>query len=604
MGGGRDHRIGVPAQPIKRLEQFRPPRVADRPGDVAQKARILGPPNRRMAERGPKVLFGEGGKRRETRFVEHGVKGRLGCLRRAPVPGADILANIAPEQMIGGLPGKRRIGRSPLLNREIRNAQPRIDLPLPVLAGDDRLRRTSFNAACAGAAASRGGQVGNQRNREQKFAEKEPGALPLIDQAGIAPDPTKASLAGIGALEERRGVDTGAVLERLPMFLGDPASQIHQRLTEHVMVIDASGVPRDLALGAGGVPGADVVQLADADHGFGGGQQVPRIASEIAPAVGEIGHLARHSRVTPLVVTSEVLRRNGRSNPNQFEAAGEGELFNPVGSDGRLQALLPSGFILTPPILAFHNVYVQRGSFMALNGLSLQIEQGEHVAILGPNGSGKSTLIKTITRECYPLLRPETRLAIMGQASWNIFDLRAHLGVVSNDLMARCTRDITGREVVLSGFFGSIGVWPNHVVTEAMEIATREALERLEAGHLAGRWLDELSSGEARRLLIARALIHQPSTLLLDEPTTSLDLPALREVRTYLRSLAAGGVGLLLVTHHLDDIIPEIERVVLLREGAVLKDGPKAEVLNSRILSDAFEAPLEVFERDGYYHAW
>ncbi|HEX4164134.1 MAG TPA: ATP-binding cassette domain-containing protein [Bryobacteraceae bacterium] len=255
-------------------------------------------------------------------------------------------------------------------------------------------------------------------------------------------------------------------------------------------------------------------------------------------------------------------------------------------------------------ILDFQNVFVQRGNLLALNGLSLEIKQGEHVAILGPNGSGKSTLIKTITRECYPLLRPETKMQIMGQESWNIFDLRSHLGVVSNDLMARCTREITGRELVLSGFFGSIGVWPNHQITSEMEAAAKASMERLEAGHLAARWLDELSSGEARRLLIARALIHNPSTLLLDEPTTSLDLPALREVRTHLRSLASSGVGLLLVTHHLDDIIPEIDRVVLLRDGAVQRDGPKDEVLTSPILSSVFRASLEVFQRDGYYHAW
>lgn len=247
---------------------------------------------------------------------------------------------------------------------------------------------------------------------------------------------------------------------------------------------------------------------------------------------------------------------------------------------------------------------MERGARLALNGLSLTVAAGEHVAILGPNGSGKSTLIKTITRECYPLLRAETRLRILGQENWNIFDLRAHLGVVSNDLMAQCTRDITGCELVLSGFFGSIGIWPNHHVQPEMRAAAQAAMARLEVEHLADRWLDELSSGEARRLLIARALIHNPETLLLDEPTTSLDLPSLREVRTHLRGLAAGGVGLLLVTHHLDDIIPEIERVILLREGAVFMDGAKAEVLTSERLSSTFGVELEVIERAGFYHAW
>ncbi|MBV8550252.1 MAG: ATP-binding cassette domain-containing protein [Acidobacteriaceae bacterium] len=260
--------------------------------------------------------------------------------------------------------------------------------------------------------------------------------------------------------------------------------------------------------------------------------------------------------------------------------------------------------MLSTPLLELENVFVRRGGRLALNGLNLTIRSGEHVAILGPNGSGKSTLIKTITRECYPLLQPETKLRILGQANWNIFDLRAHLGVVSNDLMAQCSRDITGRELVLSGFFGSIGIWPNHHVLPEMEAAARGAMERLGVAHLADRWVDELSSGEGRRLLIARALIHNPDTLLLDEPTTSLDLPALHEVRSRMRDLADHGVGLLLVTHHLDDIVPEIDRVILLRQGKVLVDGPKEEILTSEQLSTLFGVPVEVIRRDGFYHAW
>lgn len=257
-----------------------------------------------------------------------------------------------------------------------------------------------------------------------------------------------------------------------------------------------------------------------------------------------------------------------------------------------------------PSLLELRNVFVERGGRLALNGFTVSIDAGEHVAILGPNGSGKSTLIKTITRECYPLLRPETSFRILGRESWNIFDLRTHLGLVSNELMTQCTREITGRELVLSGFFGSIGIGPNHHVTPEMEVAAKKAMAQLEVEHLANRWLDELSSGEGRRLLIARALIHNPSTLLLDEPTTSLDLPTLREVREHLRALANKGVGLLLVTHHLDDIIPEIDRVILIRNGAVFADGPKTEMLTSVQLSSTFGVPLDVWQRDGFYHAW
>lgn len=247
---------------------------------------------------------------------------------------------------------------------------------------------------------------------------------------------------------------------------------------------------------------------------------------------------------------------------------------------------------------------MQRGERYGLKGLTLKVKAGEHVAVLGPNGSGKSTLLKLLTRECYPLLRPETRLSIFGQSNWNIFDLRSQIGIVSNDLMAQCTRDITGRELVLSGFFGSIGLWPNQHVTPEMETSAQQAMKQLEVAELAGRWMDELSSGEARRLLIARALIHNPSTLVLDEPTTSLDLAAQREMREQLRKLAGSGVGLLLVTHHLEELIPEIDRVVLLRKGSVYLDGSKEDVLNSRHLSALFGVEVDLSVKDGYYRPW
>ncbi len=163
-----------------------------------------------------------------------------------------------------------------------------------------------------------------------------------------------------------------------------------------------------------------------------------------------------------------------------------------------------------PALLDFQHISVMRGQKTALDDITLRIQAGEHVAILGPNGSGKSTLIKVITRECYPLARPGSSLTILGRESWNVFELRPLLGVVSNDLMNTCTRGITGLEAVLSGFFSSIGIQPYHHVTPAMRKKAQEVLDLLEVSHLADRFMDEISSGEARRLLIGRALVHDP----------------------------------------------------------------------------------------------
>jgi iron complex transport system ATP-binding protein len=255
------------------------------------------------------------------------------------------------------------------------------------------------------------------------------------------------------------------------------------------------------------------------------------------------------------------------------------------------------------PLLELHNVTVRREDRIALDGVTLSIAQGEHAAILGPNGSGKSTLIKLISRDLYPVLKPEPwSFRIQGREKWRLFDLRHILGVVSNDWMELCTRDYSGYEIALSGFFGSVGIWPNHEVTAAMERKTREVLDLLEISHLSDRNTNEISSGEARRILIARALVHDPQALVLDEPTTSLDLRATHELREILSKLARRGISILMVTHHLPDIIPEIGRVILIRDGRIHADGHKAGVLNSATLSALFGIPVEVLEKGGYYH--
>jgi iron complex transport system ATP-binding protein len=244
-----------------------------------------------------------------------------------------------------------------------------------------------------------------------------------------------------------------------------------------------------------------------------------------------------------------------------------------------------------------------RGDRLVLRDFNLEIGVGEHVAILGPNGCGKSTLIRTLTRDFYPLARPGTVVRIFGQERWNVFELRSLLGIVPSSL-PHLSKIVTGREMVLSGFFSSVGIWPNHEVTPVMVRKADEVLEHLDAAHLAERDFEELSSGEARRLLIARALVHSPKALLLDEPSTSLDLFAQHELRETMRKLAQAGIGILLVTHHLSDIIPEIARVVMLKDGQVLADGPRASMLTRERIEGLFGVPVELSEREGYVHAW
>jgi iron complex transport system ATP-binding protein len=254
-----------------------------------------------------------------------------------------------------------------------------------------------------------------------------------------------------------------------------------------------------------------------------------------------------------------------------------------------------------PPLIALRSASLVRGGQPVLRDLSFEIRTGEHVAILGPNGSGKSSFIRLVTRQDYPLLGPEGEptLLIFGQDRWDVFELRARLGIVSADLHSAFTHGrgfgrSRGLEVVLTGFFASLGLFRHQQVTAAMRERAHAALALVDAEHLAGQWVDSLSTGEARRVLIARALAPDPGALLLDEPTTGLDLAARHRFLQTLGKLAGMGKTLILVTHHIEEIIPAIERVILLKEGRVFMDGPKREVLRSGPVSTLFGLPVEV----------
>jgi iron complex transport system ATP-binding protein len=256
-----------------------------------------------------------------------------------------------------------------------------------------------------------------------------------------------------------------------------------------------------------------------------------------------------------------------------------------------------------PPLLEFKNVTVVRGRKKILDSLSITICAGENVAILGPNGAGKSSFIKAITREYYPLpQKKDYSFKIWGKDRWDIFDLRFLLGIVSSDLQNAFALEMTGLEVVLSGFFSSIRLYGRRITRE-MKRRTEKILRFLEIYHLKDRFMTEMSSGEARRFLIARALIHNPKALILDEPTIALDLHAQYKFRKILRKISKAGTGIILITQNLQDITPQIGRVILMRRGRFYKDGPKAKILTSSNISSLFKVPVRIKKENGYYYA-
>jgi iron complex transport system ATP-binding protein len=263
-----------------------------------------------------------------------------------------------------------------------------------------------------------------------------------------------------------------------------------------------------------------------------------------------------------------------------------------------------------PPVLELVDASVIKADRPVLHNLSLRIAVGEHTAIVGPNGAGKSVLVRLLTHEDRAVAPADgsSPVRVFGDDNWNVFELRSQLGIVSADLHQRFVAGnsegrIRGEAAVVSGFLASDGILRYGTVTDDMRRRAADALERMGAGHLARRWLDELSSGEARRVLLARALVTSPRALVLDEPTTGLDLAARHDFMERVRQIARDGTTIVLITHHIDEIIPEIDRVILLKEGRVAASGSKSAMVSAARLSELFDARVAVEEDGGYLYA-
>lgn len=264
---------------------------------------------------------------------------------------------------------------------------------------------------------------------------------------------------------------------------------------------------------------------------------------------------------------------------------------------------------MVEPIIQMEHVNVARGESIVLHDVSFRVEAGEHLAILGPNGCGKSTLLKTATCELYPIVKPGTRVRIMGRERWDLTELKRRMGVVSAELPGRPTLTTTGFNAILTGFFSSSTLWPNLTVTEEMRERAHEIVKMVGAEKLVDKPVGEMSAGQQRRVMIGRAMAGtsidgDAKMLLLDEPSNALDLAAQRDLREMLRGLAQQGVAILLITHHIADILPEIDRIVMMREGRIVADGSKKELLTEEKLGELFGGEIHLVERDGYFNAW
>lgn len=243
---------------------------------------------------------------------------------------------------------------------------------------------------------------------------------------------------------------------------------------------------------------------------------------------------------------------------------------------------------------------VWRGETRALDQFSLELRLGESVMILGPNGAGKSTLLRVLCGELYPEYRKETTCELFGESRWSLEALRHRMGVVMPDDVRRFAPDELVGDVVLSSLRAAFGRTRFMRFSEEDEERAAQAMAWMGIESFAQREFGRLSSGEQRRCLVARALVHDPEVLVLDEPSTALDLAAAVQMTQRLRQLMGAGKTLVWVTHHPSEIPPELSRAVILKDGTVFAEGPKEQVIHSAALSEVFGVALEVRWSDGW----
>ncbi len=253
------------------------------------------------------------------------------------------------------------------------------------------------------------------------------------------------------------------------------------------------------------------------------------------------------------------------------------------------------------PYLDIQNARVYQSDTCVFENFSATFQRGENTCVLGPNGAGKTTLLKLLTRDIYPVVRDGSHVKIDGSETAVLWDVRKKIGFVSHDLQIRYDAHVLGRDVVMSGLFGAIGMHGHFHIEAHHQQMVDELLNKFGLEHLQERRYWHLSTGQQRRFLLARALVHQPQILVLDEPTNGLDVKAAHAILRDLSELAKSGTTLLLVTHHVQEILPEIDRILLLKNGEIFADGNKTEVLNSQQLSALYETPLTLVEQNGFY---
>ena len=236
--------------------------------------------------------------------------------------------------------------------------------------------------------------------------------------------------------------------------------------------------------------------------------------------------------------------------------------------------------------------------------LNLRLYEGDNTVIIGPNGAGKSALIKLIERSIYPVVKENSFIKIFGVQNINLWDLRRQIGFVSKDLEDRIPSNIKSRSLIATGYYGTNKLHNDHKLSKGQEKRVEYLLSELSLESLANNKYSELSSGQKRAILIARSIVNNPKIIILDEPLCNLDFKCKSYLLSKLNKLHDSGITLLQVTHNLDSINSRTNRIIILNNGKIVKDGNPHECLRSEIISNVYNTPLSVKTYRNYWQVF
>ena len=253
---------------------------------------------------------------------------------------------------------------------------------------------------------------------------------------------------------------------------------------------------------------------------------------------------------------------------------------------------------------SFKNISVYLDQKKILSNININLNYGENILILGPNGSGKSTFLKLLNRSIYPIAKKDSSLKLFNKENINIWDVRKRIGFLFKEMEGRVNHGVKLYDVITSGFSGTFNSKYYKLFSEIEKVKVDNLINEWELNNIVNNEFHSLSDGEKRRALLARALVYEPDILVLDEPFCNLDIKSTFILNQNLNRLIEHSINIIYVTHSLESILPKTNRVILIKEGKIIKEGNPNEIINSKIISDLFKISINVVKQDGYWRSY